>query len=277
MRIQLPSCFQSSGRKSGTPLWQVLTETGENTLCHSIAKYWNAPCPVVFSVYYKGMDALQEATAVLRTAEQQLRSILVKAAESGDYDHLPRIAEWAKVLNAALGGVTMIETVPASTQPVLSAVPDNGYPEQPLDDLGGTSAPPARTVQSAGRGKKSRKTRAKKAGYPKFVREGETLVKIAWSKSERKPYEHKAPKGVLRALIQALTRVGSGGARFTMEGLLPLKDGGTDIPDYQTYLTLAWLRSAGLITQHGRQGYSLPPEVNTEREAERQWSQLAAR
>jgi hypothetical protein len=223
------------------------------------------------------MDALEEATAALRTAEQKLRTILVQAAEAGDYDHLPRIAEWAKLLNTALSGSAAIETTPVSGHPVLPRVPGNGLPEESVDDAGGAPAPRARTVRSGRRSTKTRNSRSKKAGYPRFVREGESLVKIAWSKSEGKPYEHKAPRGVLRALIQALTRVGGGGERFTMEGLLPLRDGGTDIPDYQTYLTLAWLRSAGLVTQHGRQGYSLPPDTNLEREAELQWGQLVAR
>ena len=52
---------------------------------------------------------------------------------------------------------------------------------------------------------------------------------------------------------------------------------GSDIPDYQTYLTLAWLRSIDLITQHGRQGYSLPGDSKLERESERLWGQLTAR
>ena len=43
------------------------------------------------------MGALDEASAVLRAAEQNLRIILVKAAEGGDYDHLLQIAEWAKL------------------------------------------------------------------------------------------------------------------------------------------------------------------------------------
>jgi hypothetical protein len=84
---------------------------------------------------------------------------------------------------------------------------------------------------------------------------------------------------VLRALVQALTGIGAGGDRFTVEPLLPLKDttSNGDIPDYQAYLTLAWLRSAELVTQHGRQGYSLPDGSNLERDAERKWAELKTR
>jgi hypothetical protein len=218
------------------------------------------------------MDPLEEATAALRAAEQQLRSILVKAAESGDYDHLPRIAGWARLLSATLGGQ------PVAELPPVQPPSDNGVHERAAEVTARSPATGARRVQ-ASRRKQGRRSRAAKEGYPQFVREGDSLVKIGWSKSEGRTYEHKAPRGVLRALVQALVRVGSGGERFTVEALLPLRDtaAGSDIPDYQTYLTLAWLRTVGLVTQHGRQGYSLPAGSDIERESERQWAELKAR
>jgi hypothetical protein len=224
------------------------------------------------------MDALEEATAVLRSAEQQLRSILVKSAEEGNYDHLPRIAEWAKFLSATLGGQPVTGLTAFQPKTILQHPPENGVHERAA---GGVDSPPAVPTPKVitGRRKKGRRGKAAKDGYPQFVREGDSLVKIGWSKSEGKTYEHKAPRGVLRALVQALVRSGSGGARFTVEALLPLKEiaGGSDIPDYQTYLTLAWLRSAGLVIQHGRQGYSLPPGSDLERESERRWGELRTR
>lgn len=65
--------------------------------------------------------------------------------------------------------------------------------------------------------------------------------------------------------------------RFTVESLLPHRDSGSDIPDDQTYLVLAWLRSIGLVTQHDRQGYSQPADASRGREAERHWGELATR
>jgi hypothetical protein len=222
------------------------------------------------------MDALQEATAVLRAAEQNLRSILVKAAGTGDYDHLPRIAEWAKLLNAALGGQAVPEPPTARSPTILPSPTSDGVHER--KEATPHPPPPARKAKGSRR-KKGRKGTGTKKGYPQFVREGDSLVKIGWSKSEGKTYEHKAPRGVLHALVQALQRVGSGGERFAVEALLPLKDSATktEIPDYQTYLTLAWLRSAELITQHGRQGYSLIKGKDLERESEKHWGQLTSR
>ena len=224
------------------------------------------------------MDALEEASGVLRGAEQELRAILVQAAECGEYDHLPQIAEWAKLLSVALGNAPAIDPVPPRSHLVLPAPADNGVHDQSAEVR--TKAEPAgpRKVKG-GRRKKAKKASTRKSGYPQFVREGDSLVKIAWSKSESRPYEHKAPKGVLRALSRALAQAGEGGERFTMEELLPLKniEDRSDIPAYQAYLVLAWLRSVSLIIQHGRQGYSLPKGVDVERESDSRWNELPVR
>ena len=52
---------------------------------------------------------------------------------------------------------------------------------------------------------------------------------------------------------------------------------GTEIPTYQAYLCLAWLRGAALIEQHGRQGYSVPAAAQLAGLAVRRFEQLARR
>ena len=49
---------------------------------------------------------------------------MAKAAEGGDYDHLSRIAEWAKLLNATLNGQPVTE--PELMQPGAIPVPSSG-------------------------------------------------------------------------------------------------------------------------------------------------------
>lgn len=89
--------------------------------------------------------------------------------------------------------------------------------------------------------------------------EGETLVKVGWSKSAGATYEHRCPRAVLDRLVGRVGEVGRGGRRFTSEELLPLSDvrGGGEWPSDQVYLCLAWLGSAGLLRRHGRQGYTV--------------------
>jgi hypothetical protein len=49
---------------------------------------------------------------------------------------------------------------------------------------------------------------------------------------------------------------------------------GAEVPSYQAYLVLAWLRKENMITQHGRQGYSLPSAVNLAASVKEQWERL---
>jgi hypothetical protein len=64
-----------------------------------------------------------------------------------------------------------------------------------------------------------------------------------------------------------------------METLLPLYDpeAQDDVPTYQAYLALAWLRKESLIIQHGRQGYSLPRNADLAAASEKRWQALTAR
>jgi hypothetical protein len=224
------------------------------------------------------MGAHEKAFGVLVAAEEKLRAILVQAAAEGDYDHLAQIAGWAKLLNTVVLGEPEAERGPVQSPEARHAPSGNGvHTRADGESIAGRCSGTHKA--QAGRGREPRKGQAAKQGYPQFVRDGESLVKIGWSKSERKPYEHKAPRGVLQALLQAVIRAGSGGKRFTVEALLPLLDtaAGTEIPGYQTYLTLAWLRSVGLVVQHGRQGYSLPEDTDLERESARRWNGLVTR
>jgi hypothetical protein len=121
------------------------------------------------------------------------------------------------------------------------------------------------------------RSRNKLGQYPRFVREGDNLVKIGWSKSQRAEYEHKSPKRLLAVLCASLT--GANGKRIMMDKVLPLKDPatGTAFPDYQSYVCLAWLKSSGVVTQHGRQGYSLPKGIELEKSVEALWANLLTR
>jgi hypothetical protein len=215
------------------------------------------------------METLSRAKAVVEKAEQDLRQLLAEAAAAGEYDSVVTLADWAKhlaVLSGPLGSSLNLgeqngAAVTASGRPAIL-----------------TNIRQAQPVPKSKRKKKTRRL-SRKAEYPKFLREKDELVKIGWSKSEKSPYEHKAPKSVIGDLAQALVRAGRGGRRFSMDEILPLKQSGGDgeVPSYQAYLALAWFRIESLVTQHGRQGYSLPDGIGLPDEAERRWGKLPAR
>jgi hypothetical protein len=106
------------------------------------------------------------------------------------------------------------------------------------------------------------------AEYPRFFRRGNELVKVGWSKKDRREYNHRAAREVVAAVAAAVRQAGARGRLFNGDALLPLKDpaNGTNIPSYQVYVTLAWLVRLGALKQAGpRTGYTLieskPPEA----------------
>jgi hypothetical protein len=61
------------------------------------------------------------------------------------------------------------------------------------------------------------------------------------------------------AASKAIAGKGLDGRVFSTNDVLPLADDdGSEIPSYQVYVAIALLKQAGLLDQHGRQGYSIP-------------------
>lgn len=179
------------------------------------------------------------------------------AATEGDYEAVLQIAGWAKAIGEILArarpGNPPVETggPPAEDEPPESVVANESANEVPaLVRKALAVKPPARRIN-----------RAKE--YPKFFRNGDVLVKIGWSKTQKTEYEHKAPFSVVSDLATAISQASSRKKQFAMDTILPLKSSadGQEIPSYQTYACLGWIREEGLIIQHGRQGYSLKPKT----------------
>jgi len=181
---------------------------------------------VDFAIVYEAMDLISEATAVLRKAELSLKELVSRAASLGDYSSAVQIAGWAHVVSE--------ET--------------KGQPKKQTRSGKSPTEPYKRSARGADR----------KRDYPRFYRQGSRVVRVAWSKRERKEYEHKAPSTVLSSMMQRMIEKGGDGRIFPTEELLPLTDrDGSNYPSYQAYLAIALFKQAGLIEQHGRQGYSI--------------------
>jgi hypothetical protein len=196
------------------------------------------------------------AIKVIRRAEDELRAQAQRALTEGRYrdvaiiarlaDDLAQLAERESLSN----GSTVDATNPVVPCPNRSSV--------------------SRRSQVMERNPKS---------FPRFEREGERLVKVAWSKRDRSHYEHKAPFNVVNLLIAAIRSKKGVGARFTAPDVLPLIDprSGTEIPSYQSYLALGWLRHEGVVVKYGRDTYSLKPMAATEAHIAELWEGLPSR
>ena len=202
------------------------------------------------------MSIIQRTESLLAETERNLVGLANEAGAARDYDQAASLIELArkiKQLGEAFRG----------------AAPKVAEAHNLLDSF--KELGPAAEFKVPIRG------RNKLGQYPKFVREGENLVKIGWSKSQRAEYEHKSPKRLLAVLCESL--MSANGKRIMMDKVLPLKDPATGaaFPDYQSYVCLAWLKFGGLIIQHGRQGYSLPKGIELEKSVETLWANLLTR
>lgn len=177
------------------------------------------------------VDAHEKALALLRQTEGELRVLVGAAAERGDYEGIATITALAKAVRDLANG----RAKPAERS---------------------TTAGLSRTGRGRGTASPKAKRKARKKDYPRFRIEDDHLIKVAWSKSQGGEYEHRAPLSVLTQLVDTL--LSGTGELFTMDAVLPLSDdGGSEIPSYQAYLCLAWLKMEGLVFQEGRKGYSL--------------------
>ena len=188
------------------------------------------------------MHISERAKEVLATAESGLQALIAEAAQQGDYSSIKALTGWASTISEMIGGsarATPSKSARTAVPASLATARNNGSARN-----------------TAAKSKKKRK--AKSSAYPRFARSGQYLIKIAWSKSQKSEYRHKAPHAVLAQLAATLDQHMTDGAVVSMDGVLPLSaDDGSEIPDYQSYLCLAWLRSIGAVDQQGREGYVL--------------------
>jgi hypothetical protein len=212
----------------------------------------------VYSIHMKWNEAMD----LLEGCERGLRKLVADAAGEGDYVAVEKINDLAKAISAlASEGRSIAESSITPTSRTTYAASNGGQTGA------STAARPA-----------GRKTRPPVDEYPKFFRRGDELVKVGWSKSDRREYNHRAPRSTVEAAAAAVRQVGSKGKMFNGDALLPLKDPttGSVVPDYQAYVALAWLRHLGLVEQHGRRsGYSIVPDKQIESAITSEWAELA--
>jgi hypothetical protein len=207
------------------------------------------------------------ALRILEGCERALREELAKAAGRGDYDGVRRIMMWAENLRAmAKAGREEEREARRRGDAATGRKGDKGRRE-------GTEALWHKGTEGMGF-----KTRMIQDEYPRFRREGEELVKVGWSKSEKKEYVHRAPRKALDAVVSAIKRLGERGGTFGSDAINPLKDpeGGV-FPTYQVFVALAWLRELGLVKQLGRKGgYVLARERALDGTVDGSWEELGA-
>jgi hypothetical protein len=184
---------------------------------------------------------MKQAHGILRDAEVRLCELIPKALAGRRDEEAGRLMELARLLADAR---------------CLRAASASG-------ERRNAAAPTAADMPRGARPERKRKPKARKkktSPYPKFLREGNALLKLGWSRKSKAEYEHRAPREAVLAVAARVTEVASTTSRFTVEDLgdVRIAQGEEPISGCQVYLCIAWFRRAGLLVQHGRRGYSLP-------------------
>lgn len=179
----------------------------------------------------------ERAHKIVLHAEIEIRSLIEECARGGNYTAVSELANLANSLGRLTEGSETRATAPETPRVTKSLV--------------------------------------RKKDYPRFVRSGERLVKIGWSKKRAAAYEHKVPREMVARVIRAISDTARPGKAFTVDSLpLVSKSGanGEEPPTYQAYVVIAWLRQLGALQKQGRDGYILVKGLADT--LERGWSDL---
>ena len=172
---------------------------------------------------------IDKAYRVLTEAEQALSDLIAESLREQRFGEVQAIAALAERVTTALH----TGTTEKESQPRVAPSP----PTPPID----RAAHPRR--------------RGAKAVYPQFRRDGGDLIKLGWSRKKKKEYTHRAPSVVVAAVVEALTRQPAE-EPFSMGDLLAsIAASGTDLPAYQVYVVIGWLKSVTAVSGNGRTGY----------------------
>jgi hypothetical protein len=204
------------------------------------------------------MDStIERGMKTMRESERQLRGLVSEAASAGDYESVMTLTSWARSL------ATLVASHGSNDQAVVET----------------HEVESSHSVARRGpRGMKvvTRRQRLAKRDYPKFLRRGRDLVKVGWSRRAKAEYEHKVAESVVMLVARAIAKAGLNGELAPTEKFLAAvaAEDGVEVPEYQVYVVLAWLRCLGLVVQRGRQGYTVSQPNDLPNQVSLSWERL---
>lgn len=212
------------------------------------------------------MGQLEKAHEILLAAETSLRSLIERALAEQEYSDVANIAQIADAIARLLRrNDDRSHSAPSAERRSANHAESNG--DEPITPV----------AETAATSKAHRKRRPVKGEYPRFERDGDKLVKIGWSKRDERVYEHRAPRETVFLVTNALSSKRPKSV-FTMDQVLPLNDNvGHEIPSYQAYLALAWLRSIGAVQRRGKDGYAVANGSLDPSNVQRSWNAIPTR
>src|SRR5437867_2488385 len=134
----------------------------------------------------------REHVNALETAEMHLQAAVAELARAKRYNDVPAIAEIAARLSALITGLRSAPTTNTKASGRGARVSRNTRLGPSIAKLRNLPADASLLPAAAPNGAAH--------GYPRFHRQGETLVKVGWSHSKQSKYEHRAPIEAIEAI-----------------------------------------------------------------------------
>ncbi|MCK4795529.1 MAG: hypothetical protein KAV87_67990 [Desulfobacteraceae bacterium] len=195
-------------------------------------------------------DQAGKIIEILNKTESDIQKVIIEAAQAGDY----RSVDMARAAAVNIKNIRTQISNPASKAEIR----------------------PAKSVARIE--KKASTKKRKKSDYPKFKVKNETLIRIGWSRKQRREYTHKAPRFVFEQTVKAMTALSQSGAGpFLAENIIEQANSNESeaIPSYQIYVIIGLLKQTNCIKQVGRDGYIIPQDLV--KKTEEKWVELSNR
>lgn len=192
----------------------------------------------------------EQIIEILRKTESDLQQVIVEAAQARDYR-----------------GVDMARTAAVNIQNLRARILN---PASKLEPKSTNGMSPVK--------RKGLPRKGTRSAYPKFLVKNDALIRVGWSKKQRREYTHKTPRFVFDGTVKAMAALSQSGAGpFTAEQIIEQVNSieSETVPSYQIYVVIGLLRKTNCIKQIGREGYRSPEAFV--KKAEKCWRKLSSK
>lgn len=186
----------------------------------------------------ESIDYLVKVRGLLIKTEVELRQLLAEAATVGDYDAVMTLTEMAKAVQHIEPNHTKITERRSAVKRLSKADELLSFDDQ----LAETQFRP-------------RPDSSLSDDDPKFLREGDDLVRIGLSPVTGEPRRYRVDRAAVEAVARRIDEIGE--ERFDADALGRIhRVDYTAVPADHIHTVVSWFRNYGLISRQGAEGYT---------------------
>ena len=188
---------------------------------------------------------------ILTRAECGVRDTMQSEISAGNYSQLPMLASIAEGLAGLIAKAGPARERDRPDENLAERQPEVSKPQSGTSD---------RAVRRAAKAANSTVNTAptEKTKYPFYEVGDDSICKVGWSKKSSEEYRHYAPMTAAKSLAGHIDKTQIPGHAWTVEelGCVVDSEAGNELPSYQIYLAIGWMRFNGLLLKQGRSRYA---------------------